>query len=76
MDERWPSSFKGSFEDTKPSFFLVVGWAKMDENVLVFATHDVVHGPLDITWQFTQLELQLQILVANIHVTKSEKNMS
>jgi hypothetical protein len=35
------------------------GWAKMDENVLVFATHNVVHGPLDITWHFTQLELQL-----------------
>jgi hypothetical protein len=46
MDERWPSSFKGSFEDTKSSFFLLVGWAKMDENVLFFATHDVVHGPI------------------------------
>jgi beta-lactamase class D len=51
MDESWPSSFKGSFEDTKPSFFLLVGWAKMDENVLVFATHNVVHHEKNMSWQ-------------------------
>ncbi len=23
------------------------GWAKIDEDVVIFETHDVVHGPLD-----------------------------
>jgi hypothetical protein len=22
------------------------GWAKIDENVIVFVTHDVIHGPI------------------------------
>ncbi len=42
------------------------GWAKKDENVLVFASHDVVHGPQDTMWHFIlELELRLQILVVN-----------
>ncbi len=33
------------------------GWAKIDENVVIFESHDVVHGPLDTTWHFIQLQL-------------------
>jgi len=34
------------------------GWAKKDENVIVFAIHDhVVHGILNTTWHLIQLEL-------------------
>jgi hypothetical protein len=32
-------------------------WAKINENVVVFAT--VVHGSLDTMWDLIQLELQL-----------------
>jgi hypothetical protein len=27
--------------------------------VVVFVTHDVIHGPLNTTWHFFQRELQL-----------------
>jgi hypothetical protein len=45
----------------KSAFILSIfsGWSKKDENVFVFAFHDVVHGP--------------QILVTNIHVTNVKK---
>jgi len=33
-------------------------WEKINKNVVVFVTHGVVHGPLDTTWHFIQLELQ------------------
>ncbi len=39
--------------------FLFSGWARIDENVVVFVTHDVIHGPLNTTWHFFQRELQL-----------------
>ncbi len=32
-------------------------WAKINKNLVVFMTHVVVHGPLDTTWHFIQLEL-------------------
>ncbi len=38
-------------------------------------THNVVHGSLDTMWDLIQLEMQLQILVTNIHVIKYEKNI-
>jgi len=34
-------------------------WAKIDENVIVSMTHNVVHGSLDTMWDLIQLELQL-----------------
>ncbi len=49
--------------------------AKIDENVIVSMTHNVVHGSLDTMWDLIQHELQLQILVTNIHVIKYEKNI-
>ncbi len=62
-------------ENEKCTYIIHFQWlAKKNENVVVFVIHDVVHGPLDIMWHFIQLELRLQILVANIHVTKCEKN--
>jgi len=33
------------------------GWAKIDENVVVFVTHDVIHGPLNTTRHLIQIEL-------------------
>jgi len=44
----------------KSAFILSIfsGWAKEDENVLVFASHDVVHGPQDTMWHFI-FELEL-----------------
>jgi len=44
-------------------------WAKINKNVDVFVTHGVVDGPLDTTWHFIQLELQ-------IYVLNVKKNMS
>jgi hypothetical protein len=46
-----------------------------NENVIVFAINNVVHRWLDITWYLIQLELQLQIIVVNVHMFKCEKNM-
>jgi hypothetical protein len=34
-------------------------WAKIDENVIVFATCNVIYGSLDTMWDLIQLELQL-----------------
>ncbi len=44
----------------KSAFILssVSGWTKKDENVFVFTSHDVVHGPQDTMWHFI-LELEL-----------------
>jgi hypothetical protein len=38
--------------------FLMVAFKK-EKNVVIFAIHDVVHGPLNTMWHFIQLELQL-----------------
>jgi hypothetical protein len=47
-------------EDEKCTYiFLFSAWARIDENVVVFVTHDVIHGPLNTTKHFVQLELQL-----------------
>jgi hypothetical protein len=37
-------------------------------NVVFFLTNNVVHKWLDNSWQFMQCELQLYIIVANVHV--------
>jgi hypothetical protein len=37
--------------------FIFNGWTQKNENVIIFTTHDVVHGPLDIMWHLNQLEL-------------------
>jgi len=37
-------------EDEKCIYiFHFSGWARIDENVVVFVTHDVIHGPLNTT---------------------------
>jgi len=40
-----------------------------------FVINDVVHKWLITMWHFIQLQLWLQIIVANVHVSKCEKNM-
>jgi len=44
----------------KSAFILSIfsGWSKKDENVFVFAFHDVVHGPQDTMLHFI-FELEL-----------------
>ncbi len=37
--------------------FIFNGWTKINENVISFTTHDVLHGPLDTMWHLIQLEL-------------------
>jgi hypothetical protein len=47
---------------------------KIDENVVVFVTWDVIYRALDTMWHLIQLQLQLQILDTNVHEIKCNKN--
>jgi hypothetical protein len=45
-------------EDEKCIYIILSNcWVKIDENVIVFVTHDVVYAPLDTMWHLIQLEL-------------------
>jgi hypothetical protein len=39
------------------------GWAKKNENVVVFATYDVIHGPLNTKLHLIQLECDYRSLL-------------
>jgi hypothetical protein len=45
-------------EDEKCIYIIIFNrWVKIDENIVVFVTHDAIHGPLDTMWHLIQLEL-------------------
>jgi short subunit fatty acids transporter len=44
-------------------------------NVVIFVTNNVVHMWLDNTWHFMPFDLQLYIIVANVHVLMDNQCM-
>jgi hypothetical protein len=40
-------------------YYLFLWHFKIDENVVIFVTWNVLHMPLDITWHLIQLQLRL-----------------
>jgi hypothetical protein len=55
-------------EDENCIYIMQLMVSNIKWNVIIFVINNVVHRWSDNTWHFMQFELQLYIIVANVHV--------